>query len=87
MSKLINAKIDVTKIDKAKLFKGEKGTYLDLSIWINSEPDQFGNEVSIQQSTKKGEAKIYLGNGKYYVPKEQPGQPAEIIDTADPLPF
>jgi hypothetical protein len=70
MGKLINAKIDVLKIDKSLLFKGDKGTYLDLTIWINDKPDQFGNDISIEQRTKKDEKKIYLGNGKFYVKKE-----------------
>ena len=75
--KLINAKIDVTKIDKTKLFKGQKGTYLDLTIWINEKPDQFGNDISIEQRTGKDEKKIYLGNGKFYVKKEaDPGPQA-----------
>lgn len=72
MSKLINAKIDVSKIDKSKLFKGEKGTYLDLSIWINDKPDNYGNDVSIEQRTERGATKIYLGNGKFYKPKDFP---------------
>lgn len=70
MGKLINAKIDVTKINKDLLFKGVKGTYLDLTSWINDKPDQFGNDISIEQRTKKDENKIYLGNGKFYVKKE-----------------
>jgi hypothetical protein len=68
--KLITAKIDVLKINKELLFKGEKGTYLDLTIWVNDTPDKFGNDISIEQRTKKGEDKIYLGNGKFYVPKD-----------------
>ena len=75
MGKLINAKIDVTKINKDLLFKGEKGTYLDLTIWINDKPDQFGNDISIEQRTKKDEKKIYLGNGKFYVKKETESKP------------
>jgi len=70
MSKLINAKINLDKIKDDLLYVGEKGTYLDLSIWLNDEPDQYGNDVSIQQSTKKDEPKIYLGQGKYSVKKE-----------------
>ena len=71
MSKLITASIDVTKLDKGKLVKGKKGTYANLTIWLNDEVDQFGNNVSIQQSLSKeereaGAAKIYLGNGKQY---------------------
>lgn len=75
MNKLINAKIDVTKVNKDKLFKGAKGTYLDLTIWINEKPDQFGNDISIEQRTGKGENKIYLGNGKFYVKKESDPDP------------
>jgi hypothetical protein len=64
MSKLLKCKIDVLKINKELLFKGAKGTYLDIDIWIQDKPDQYGNDISIQQSTKKDEPKIYLGNGK-----------------------
>lgn len=81
MGKLITAKIDVTKIQKQLLFSGQKGTYLDLVIWVNDEPDRFGNDVSIEQKTEKGKDKIYLGNGKTYKPSGQP-QP-EI--KADPV--
>lgn len=74
MSKLIKAKIDVTKIQKALLFVGKKGTYLDLNIWINDKPDNYGNEISIQQQTKKGDPTLYIGEGKFYVKKEaEPG--------------
>lgn len=78
MSKLINAKIDVLKIDKSKLFKGEKGTYLDLTIWINDKPDQYGYDMSIEQTTKKDSPKIYLGKGKFYVKKETPPASGKI---------
>ena len=71
MSKLVTASIDVTKIMKSLLIKGEKGTYMNLSIWFNDTPDQFGNDCSIQQTTKKDEPKIFLGNGKFYKPKER----------------
>ena len=70
MNKLFYAKIAVSKIDKSKLFEGKNETYLDLSIWINDIPDKFGNDMSIEQSTKKGENKIYLGNGKHFEKKE-----------------
>jgi hypothetical protein len=70
MGKLIKAKIDVTKIQKSLLFVGKKGTYLDLNIWINDKPDKFGNEISIQQQTGKGDPVLYIGEGKFYVKKE-----------------
>jgi hypothetical protein len=92
MSKLINAKIDVKKINKDLLFKGEKGTYLDLSIWINDNPDKYGNDISIEQRTAKGETKIYLGNGKFYQAKAKQSETREDIMNAptepeDQLPF
>ena len=70
MSKLLKCKIDVTKINKSLLFKGAKGTYLDIDIWINDKTDNYGNDVSIQQQTKKDEPKIYIGSGKTHVKKE-----------------
>lgn len=52
----VSIKIDVSKIDKSRLFKGEKGTYLDLTTFINtSEKDQYGNHGFISQSTTKEE--------------------------------
>jgi hypothetical protein len=70
MSKLLKCKIDVTKVDRTKLFEGEKGTYLDIDVWINDEPDKYGNHASIQQHTKKDEEKNYIGSGKFWVAKE-----------------
>ena len=87
MNKLINAKIDVKKINKDLLFKGEKGTYLDLTIWINEKPDQYGNDISIEQRTGKGEDKIYLGNGKFYQPREKQQETKEDDFNPDDLPF
>ena len=72
MSKLITASIDVTKIHKDMLIAGKKGTYLNLTIWVNDQVDQFGNDVSIEQRTEKGSEKIYLGNGKTYKKPEAP---------------
>jgi len=76
MSKLFTGKIDVSKIDKSKLFKGEKGNYLNVTIWINDKADNYGNSMSIQQSTDKGDAAIYLGNCKEFEPKKQEATPA-----------
>ena len=77
MGKMITAKIDVTKIIKSLLYVGKKGTYLDLTIWINDKPDQYGNDISIQQRTKQGEPKIFIGEGKFYVKKDSQPEPAK----------
>jgi hypothetical protein len=71
MGKLIIGKIDLTKVDQKKLFRGEKGIYLDLTIWQNDTPDKFGNNFSIEQRTTKDEDKIYIGNAKFYSPKKE----------------
>ena len=84
MSKLILGKINLSKIDKSKLFTGEKGIWMDVTIWLNDTPDKYGNDMSIEQSVDKGDDKIYIGSGKYYVPKEP--VPATEDDVKD-LPF
>lgn len=64
MSTLYLGKIDVSKIDKSRLFKGAKGTYCDVTVWIDDSPSEDWKACSIQQSTGKDEEKIYLGNAK-----------------------
>ncbi len=69
MAKLISLKIDVTKIDKARLYKGAKGTYLDATVYLNDEPDEYGNSGMITQSVTKDEREsgvrgAILGNAK-----------------------
>lgn len=71
MSKLVTAKINMDKIREDLLFQGQSGKWLDLTIWINDTPDKFGYDISIEQRTKKDERKIFLGNGKFYVKKEE----------------
>ena len=57
MSKIgVSLKIDVSKIDKARLFSGQKGTYLDATVFIDlSELDQYGNSGMITQDVSKEE--------------------------------
>lgn len=52
----VSVRIDVTKIDKDKLYKGQKGQYLDLTTFINlDEQDKYGNNGFISQSVSKEE--------------------------------
>ena len=73
----ISLKIDVTKIDKARLFKGQKGTYLDLTTFIDTDNlDQYDNNGFISQSTSKEERdqKVQtpiLGNVKVFFNDQQ----------------
>ena len=68
MATIINASIDVTKIPKDALVTGKKGTYANVTVFINDET-KFGNNASIAMSQSKeqreaGEPKVYLGNGR-----------------------
>lgn len=73
MSKIgISLKIDVTKIDKSRLFQGAKGKYLDLTCFIDlNQQDQYGNNGFISQSVTKEEREQniqtpILGNTKVF---------------------
>ena len=64
----VNLSIDVTKIEKERLYKGAKGTYLNLTTYLDlDEKDQYGQNgfISQQVSKEEKEAKIrapILGN-------------------------
>ena len=67
MASIIKASIDLNKIPKDKIFIGKKGKYLPITITINDELDQFGNQgpVVVEQTKEEREAKVaktYLGN-------------------------
>lgn len=55
--KIITLKIDVMKIDKDRLFHSEKtgAKYLDAVVFLNDEPDKYGNHGTITQSVSKEE--------------------------------
>jgi len=98
MSTLINLSIDVTKVTKEALAKGK---YLNLTISINDEINQYNQNVSAweAQSMEDRKEKVernYVGNGKVVfteglvsvVPTEEKKKPAakKKVDTND-LPF
>lgn len=92
----VNLKIDVSKIDKARLFKGQKGTYLDATIFVDTKDfDQFGNCGMITQDISKeekdqgvqgailGNGKIFWQSGGDHVPVQNPQQEANFDSTAN----
>jgi hypothetical protein len=85
---MISIKLDVTKINKAKLFKGEKGTYLDLTLMDNKNGvDKWGNSGFVVQSLSKeererGEKADILGNWKH-IGKAAPKQQEPVADSGD----
>ena len=69
MASIIATSIDLTKIPKDKIIEGKKGKYLPITITLNDETDQFGNQgpVVVQQTKEERDAKVektYLGNVK-----------------------
>ena len=93
MSIGISLRIDVTKIDKSRLFKGTKGTWLNLTAFVDLEQtDQYGNNGFITQelTREERENKVQLpilGNSKVFY-KEGPAtsHPA-ASDYGDDVPF
>ena len=69
MASIIKTSIDLTKIPKDKIYAGKKGKYLPITITLNDEVDQFGNQgpVVVEQTKEERDAKVaktYLGNVK-----------------------
>ena len=52
----VRIKLDVSKIDKSKLFRGQKGVYLDATVFIDvDQKDQYDNNGMITQDVTKEE--------------------------------
>ena len=101
MASIIKASINLNNIDKSKIIEGKKGKYLPVTITINDEPDQFGNQgpIVVAQSKEEREAKVaktYLGNVSVVwtngenvaaAPRDDQPQQAPVAMPADDLPF
>ena len=69
MASIIKTSINLSEIPKDKIFIGKKGKYLPITITLNDDVDQFGNQgpVVVEQTKEEREAKAaktYLGNVK-----------------------
>lgn len=94
MSKIISVNLNLSKIDKSKIYKGEKGSYLGVQIAINDEPDEYGNNASVwvNQTKEEREAKakkVYLGNGKIVWSDEAKAEASTTVESneSDDLPY
>jgi hypothetical protein len=102
MASIIKTSINLNEIPKDKIIVGKKGKYLPITITLNDEPDQFGNQgpVVVAQSKEEREsktAKVYLGNvqvvwtnGDNVAAAPRDGQPQQAAPAAQPvddLPF
>lgn len=69
MASIIKTNINLNDIPKDKIYKGKKGSYLPITITLNDEVDNYGNQgpVVVEQTKEEREAKVpkvYLGNVK-----------------------
>ena len=102
MASIIKASINLNDIPKDKIYVGKKGKYLPITITLNDELDQFGNQgpVVVEQTKDERDAKApktYLGNVKVgwtngtnveTAPRtDAPPAPAPAAAPADDLPF
>ena len=101
MALILAASINLNEIPKDKIIIGKKGKYLPISITLNDELDQFGNQGPVIVSQSKEErtakqAKTYLGNvklvwtngevKKFDNPQQQSAPPVQAA-IEDDLPF
>lgn len=58
---MITLKIDVTKIDKSRLFYGEKGTYLN-AVLIETPKSEYGDFMIVESVSKEERESGVKGN-------------------------
>jgi hypothetical protein len=101
MSKLYLGSIDLNKINKADIVTTDKNgnafqngaKYLNVTIWLNDEPDQYGNSIGIKSGDKDNS--YYVGNAKEYIKQGSANVSSEPVpnmytkgaDDGDDLPF
>lgn len=86
----IAIKINVEQISKGKLFKGEKGTYLN-AVLIETPNSQHSEYMIVEESTKEerdaGTKSKIIGNGKIIKPKQEQESRPMTKEESDNLPF
>lgn len=96
MSQFLNGSICLSDIPADKITVSEKNgkKYLNVNVWINDQPDSYGNiaSVSVSQTKEEREAKVkktYIGNLK--APQNAPAAQQQSAPAAAPnlsdLPF
>ena len=84
---MISLQINVSKIDKKRLFKGDKGVYLD-AVLIETPNSEYSDYMIVESITKEereaGNKGTILGNAKILAA----GEKRELTDDeASDLPF
>jgi len=90
MSKIgVNLSIDVSKLDKSRLYKGAKGTYANLTVFIDSNPDQYGKNGGVKEQATKDERdqKVkmpFVGNATIFWSDNPDFQQARVEQAQEP---
>lgn len=103
MARLVSIKIDLSKIDKSRIFESQKtgAKYLDITGVLTDTPDQYENNGFVKQNTTKDEREAgvklpIIGNFKLLKILNDPGAPVSAqpiqrevnpIEIDDSLPF
>ena len=85
----INFQIDFEKLDKLRFHKGKKGTYGNFTIFLNSEPDKYGQNGGIKQADTKEERDAgiklpFVGNAKTFWSDNPDFQPVRVEQAQEP---
>lgn len=87
---IANAKLPHSAFTKAANGK----IYANINIWLNDEPDKFGNTIGLQlnstQEMREAEGKVYIGNAKKSeraAPEQLSASAASELPDDDDLPF
>lgn len=99
----VSLKLNLSKADKARFFKGEKGTYLDATVFIDLDQlDQYGHSGMITQDVSKeekaqgvkgpilGNCKVFWSEGGQSPQSKQapaPAPPSNFNDFDDDIGF
>ena len=91
MASIIKTSINLNNIPKDKIYNGKKGKYLPITITLNDEVDQFGNQgpVVVEQTKEERDAKApktYLGNVKVVWTNGSNVEPAPRDNNSAPAP-
>ena len=89
----LSIKINVSKIDKNRIFKGKTGNYLDLTTFIDLDNEgHYGDHGFISQSVSKeeknngvqtpilGNCKVFYRDDKQQQSRQEPEQQSAIDD-------
>jgi hypothetical protein len=96
MGQIIRVTVNIDQIDETRLYQGKKGRYLDLTLFLKDEVDQYGNHGFVTQNISKeereggvrapiiGNAKVAGGGGSAPAPSA-PVKPLQLKPKAAPV--